>query len=180
MKTDRVGNVTEIGGNAELNALRAQTETNGIDGVVWDGETVYIDVADGDGRARLEQLELSRMSAPVDRRRGEMRHIYGHFHPFGDSGQTGDMIAMLVGNEDTIQSFGLLTNRSESLHSLAHAQTGIHQQPRLLGCDKCCVAGTAAGENADFDHGSSLVSTIDKKDKLNYARVSDRLRCRSQ
>ena len=57
MKLDRLGHVAQIGGDADLDALRLEAEAHRIDGVVRNAEALDLDIADAKRRARLEGLE---------------------------------------------------------------------------------------------------------------------------
>ena len=49
--TDAVGHVSQIGADADLNAVAAKGEADGIDSVVRDGERLHCDVANLEGAA---------------------------------------------------------------------------------------------------------------------------------
>src|SRR5271169_1432718 len=54
--TNAVGHVSEIGANADLDAVAAKREADGIDSVVRDGERLHCDVADLEGATGAERL----------------------------------------------------------------------------------------------------------------------------
>jgi hypothetical protein len=47
--------------------------------------------------------------------------------------QAGDVIGMLVGDEDGVEVFQVLADGREALAELLHAQAGVHQDARLVG-----------------------------------------------
>src|SRR5262245_32585048 len=61
----RLGEIAEIGRNADPDAVRLQAEPNGIDRIVRDAETLHLDIADRNARAGLEGLQ-PRTTAPID------------------------------------------------------------------------------------------------------------------
>ena len=60
MEADRIRQIAEIGGDRNLDAFGAEGESDGIGGVVRDGETGDVDIADGETGAGLEQFEVRR------------------------------------------------------------------------------------------------------------------------
>src|SRR5271166_6452000 len=54
--TNTVGHVSEIGADADLDAVAAKREADGIDSIVRDGERLHCDVADLEGAAGAEGL----------------------------------------------------------------------------------------------------------------------------
>src|SRR5436305_7716262 len=71
----RCGNVPEIGGDADANALRFEAESDGVDGVVRNAETLDLDIADLKRGARLERLEDGDGNFPVDGWSGEASEV---------------------------------------------------------------------------------------------------------
>src|SRR6266567_1373891 len=55
--------VSQIGADADLDALTAEGEADGIDGIVSNGERHYRDVADLEGAAGGEELETFEVDA---------------------------------------------------------------------------------------------------------------------
>jgi hypothetical protein len=54
------------------------------------------------------------------------------------------MITVFVSDQDSVQVMYVLANRCQALRYFTTAQTGIDQNPGLVGRDKCRVARTAA------------------------------------
>ena len=104
MNFDEFGHVAEVGDDGELSTVGAEGECDRVSGVMRNSEGVDIDIADGECRPGLEQFELRGELAPgfgrQDGGRGEARDVDGNVQLAGDGAQTGDVIGMLVGNED--------------------------------------------------------------------------------
>ena len=74
MNFDRIRHVAEIGRDADLDAFGVETEPDGIDGIMRNGEALHRNIADHPARACLEMLDreaapVFRRSVPVDQRR---------------------------------------------------------------------------------------------------------------
>jgi hypothetical protein len=70
---DGIGQVPEIGRDSDLDALRADAETDRIDGIVRHREAVDVDIADCEPGAGLKAIERRLEFFPIDRLRGEPR-----------------------------------------------------------------------------------------------------------
>lgn len=73
MDFDGIGHVAQICRDSDLDSLRAEAEANWIDSVMWDGETVDIDIAYREPRTGLEAVERGLEFFPIDGLRREAR-----------------------------------------------------------------------------------------------------------
>src|ERR1039458_5921888 len=116
-------------------------------------ETPHLDIADPEAGARLEGFQpLRRLRAPVDRRRREQRHTdHGaHILIARQHGESRHVIRVFVGDQDGVDILQRFANGGEALAQFAHTQAGIHQDSRIFGGQEGGVAGTAAGQHAEF------------------------------
>jgi len=65
---------------------------------------------------------------------------------------------MLMGDQDSVQRFGVDINGGESGEGFALAEAGVNQDARVLAADVAAVAGARSGENADANDGGNLGS----------------------
>ncbi len=165
MELDGIGNVAEVGDDADVDALRVKTVAHGIDGVVGDGEAVDVDIADGEARASLETLQARRGVLPIDERRGLVRHVDGGGGFFRETDETGDVIAMLVGDEDGVEATGLLTDGGEPPGEFLEAEAGVDEDAGPVGRDECAIAGAAAREHAEFDDDGLPWNSCSRKER---------------
>src|ERR1041385_5024117 len=128
-------NVPEIGGEADLDSLRVEGKADGVGGVVRDGEGHDLDIANvkaAAGRKNLEPGKLRRFSRRVADRAGpSLMRSAGHenwnIEFLGESGQTIDMIAMFMRNDDRRKRVGIFAGRFHAFECLAARDTSIDQ-----------------------------------------------------
>ena len=128
-------------------------EADGIDRVVRNREALDAHVADVEDGTGLELLDLRRGAflpfAPVDGGRGELGEIDGNLQRAGKHGKAGDMVAVLVGNDDGAERFRRDADGLEAGKSLALAEAGINENPRVFATDVGAIAGTRCGEDTN-------------------------------
>jgi hypothetical protein len=122
---DRIGEIAQVGGDRNFDALGAEGETDRVGGVVGDGEAGDVDIADGETGSGLKQFELRRIFIPRNGRRGEPRNINRNAQLAGDDLKARDVIGMLVGNQNRGQRFRLAVGGAEAFESFLTGQAGI-------------------------------------------------------
>ncbi len=151
VELDGIRNVAEIGDHAELDALGAEAEADGVDGIVRDSEAVDFDVADREARAGLKTLEARCGVFPIDQRRGLMCHVDRGRSFFCEAHEAGDVIAMLVGDEDGVEAAGLFADGRKAPGEFLETEAGVDQDTGAVRGQQRTIAGTAAREHAEFD-----------------------------
>ena len=109
--------------------------------------------------AGLEGFEPRRRRlAPIDRRRGQSRHVDGGAHGLvaRQDRQAGDVIGMLVRNQDGVDIVERFADRRQALAQFPHAQARVDQDARIFGGQERGVSGTAAGQHAELDDNGTL------------------------
>src|SRR5258708_9901140 len=71
-----IRHIAEVGDDADLDALRTETEADRIDGVVRDGEAVDVDISDRKRSPGLETVQLGSVLAPGNGGAGQGRGGY--------------------------------------------------------------------------------------------------------
>ncbi len=96
-------------------------------------EALHLDIADLKTRAGLKRFQARLAFAPIDGRRGEARHINDGADVFvaRQHGQAGDVVGMLVGDEDGVEVFQVFADGGQAFGELSHAQARVHQDARL-------------------------------------------------
>jgi len=130
MESRRFGKVAEIGGDGNFDALGAERKSDGILRVVRDGKRGDVDIADGERCAGLELFELGRVFAPRNRGRGEARDVDGDVEFFGDRREAGDVIGVLVSDQDGVDRFGIDAGGGAAFEGLFAAQSGVDEEAR--------------------------------------------------
>ncbi len=120
-------------------------------------EALHVDIPDPQPRTGLKRLEPWLRFSPIDGRRGQPRHVDCGFDFLvaRQHRQAGHVIGMLVGDEDRVELFQGLADRSEAFRQLPHAETGIHQNARLVGNQQRRIARTAARQYAELNDDPS-------------------------
>src|SRR5579872_938369 len=150
MELDRVRDISEIGDDADLDALRLKAKAYRVDGIMRNGEAVDFDVADGQARARLKALQARGTAFPIDQRRREATDVNHGSDFLREPRQAADVIRVLVRDQDGVDAVGLLANGCQALRELLETEAGVDQDAGLLGRDQRAVSGTAAREHAKF------------------------------
>src|ERR1035438_3090469 len=151
MKLDGIRQVAKICNYTDLDSVRAKAESHRIDGIVWDGKTVHLDVADGERGSCLKAIELGRVFAPGKRGSCQTRDVNGRVELPSQRNQAAHMIGVLMGDQDGIHAVALLINSGKTREKIALTQAGVHQDTGTLGSDEGRVSRTAAGEHTNFD-----------------------------
>jgi hypothetical protein len=68
------------------------------------------------------------------------------------------MIAVLMRDQDGVETIEAFANSSQTLGNLSPAESGIDEYARPIRRDKGRISGTAAGENTNFDDGLLLLA----------------------
>ena len=153
MELDGFGHVAQVGGDADAHALGFEAEAHRVDGVVRDAEALHFDIADPEAGAGLEGLQARRRNgAPVDGGGGQARQVDHGADALlaGQHRKTGDVIGVFVGDQDGVDGLERFTDRGEAFAQFAHAEAGVDQNARIFGGQEGGVAGTAAGQHAEF------------------------------
>jgi hypothetical protein len=66
MELDGIGKIAEVGDETDFDALRAEAEAYGVDGVVRNGEGVDFDIAYREACAGLKRLDCRERAIPLD------------------------------------------------------------------------------------------------------------------
>jgi Ni/Co efflux regulator RcnB len=166
MHLDRIRHVAQIRGDAYFNAFGMKTESDGIDRVVRDGEALNHDIAHDPARTRLKALDWrSGHVVPVDERRRQSRNedrkrFAALFPPADQARQPGNVIGVLVSNENGVKIFQLLADPGEPPSQFANTETRIDQNARLRSGKECRITGTAARECAKSDQKTKLPCSV--------------------
>lgn len=123
MHTQRICDVAQVGGDGNLDSLRSECEAHRIDGIVRDGETRNIEIADAKRAAGLKLFEHGSGLTPIDEARGAAADIDRKtaFGAIDQSGQPLGVVRMLVRDQDGGQSVNVFSNGGQALRDFAAA-----------------------------------------------------------
>ena len=132
-----------------------EDETDRIHGIVGNRKRMDADVVDGKVRPRLELTDV-RVDGELGLAQnlgGEPGAIHRDRRRFAEDTHSGDMVMMLVGQEDGVEHGRIHSQGGQAQGNLAGAQSGIDEQPASVRFDKGAVPPAATPENRDTEHG---------------------------
>ena len=150
---DQFRHVPKVGDEGYVADRGAQQITDGVLGVMRNGEGVHQQVADFKARAGLEQpaiefcfelkfKRLLRVAVAIDR---DVQ--FG-----GNAGETLDVVAVLMRNQDGGEILRHPADFLEAFSDLARAEPGVHEHAGFSGFDVGAIAAGTAAENGKFDN----------------------------
>lgn len=154
--TDALGDdardVAEVGGKADVARSGAQEEAHRVLRIVRQRERLDREVADFKARAGGEQPEFGAHAGDTfDFVLGGAIAVNGQVQFVRESFQAGDVITVLMGDENGREIFRRAADAGQALADLSHAESRVHQHARLAGFNITAVAGGAAAEDREFD-----------------------------
>jgi hypothetical protein len=152
-----VGHVSEIGADADLDAVTAKREADGIDSVVRNGERLHCDVADLEGAAggeRLPTRDRDAVAGAVTRKllirvirwAGDVNR---DLEPLGQYVQSTDVVGVLVRDEDGVDAVWIKAAQNHAPQKLAAGETCVHQQVGAGTGDNGAVPLASARQHGD-------------------------------
>ena len=161
----RLRHVPQVGDQPHLNALGAEAKRDRVDGVVGDREAVDFDVPYGEAPPGFKVLELWFHAVPIESVIGQRGDVDRRLQPLGKLRQAGNVVGMLVGNQDGVDPLRILADRFQALAGLAKAEADVHQQAHLFGGDQSRVAAAAAAQLANSKTRNTLLPAAGKRNR---------------
>ena len=157
---DQFCRMAEIGDEPDIADGGVEQITDGVLGVVRDGECVHHHVGDFKARARVEEPAVEfRLQLKFKRLLCGAVAVNGDVEFLRDAGESLNMVGMFVSDENGGEVFRHTADGGEALADLARAEPGVHKYPRLSGFDVGAISARTAAEDGKFDgHRRTLVS----------------------
>jgi hypothetical protein len=164
---DELGHVAEVGDQAELRAVGAEGEANGVGGIVRYGEGVNLDIADGEALAGLDGfdtvealVQLVRQDA-AERFEGRRSDEQRRLPQSQELGQAVAVVGVLVGDEDAVEAIERSFDGGEAGEGFALAESGVDKEASTPGLEQRAIARTSRRQNrnAQADHSPSVRNT---------------------
>jgi len=152
---DYFGHVTKIGDKANAAQARVKCEADWIDCVVRYGKSLHRDVTDLEFRAGAKDLPVGMMieRAVIPNGFGGLGVRVNWKIEFPAKNlQATNVVAVFMGEKNTVELFGIRAALLESKNDLSCAQPAIDQNFTMIGRDERAVAGTAAPERRQTEH----------------------------
>ena len=151
-----VVDVSEIGEDADGDGVAADGEADRIGGVVRDGKSGDFEGVQAEGAARGEEAPFGGGIAfilPADFVRGKARGVNRTTESAKQDGQTADVVAMFVGQQDGADGGRVEARGVEALKGFFRAETGIDQDGGVIRKDDGRIAIAAAAQDDEFHTG---------------------------
>jgi len=142
MDPDVIGQVAEIGADGDLGAIGAEGESDGVGGVVRDGECVDVDIADGEALPGLDGLDTPKALAEgvgqdalegVHRRLGDVQR---RFPEAEDLREAVAVVGVLVGDENGVEAIDVAFDGGETGQGFALAEAGVNEDAGAIGFEQ--------------------------------------------
>ena len=155
---DEFCGVAEVGQKANVSRARADQEPNRIVCVMRDGESVHDDVSHFKRRASAEDPAIeSGIELVLNGLLGETVAEDWNLKFRAQGCQTLNVITVFMGDENATQQLRRSPDGGKPLSDLTSAQTGVDEQPRLVGFEVSAIARGAATQDRQFDwHAPTL------------------------
>jgi len=155
MDFDQFRHIAEIGANGDLGAVGAESETDGVGGIVGNGESVDVNIADRKPLARLYGFNTTEAFAEGVRENA-LQSIHGGFGdikgglPEAENlRETIAMVGVFVGDENGVEATEVALDGGEARQCFAFAKASVYQDAGAFGFEQSKVARTAGSEDGD-------------------------------
>ena len=149
MKFHELGQVAEVGDDGDFRPTRAESESQGIDGVMRNRKWRDFNIADDEP---VSGADVFHMVEALLRALGQ-NAVYFGVRGFGeihrgaplaeDLREAANMIAMFVRDHDAVESVDQALDCSQPPQRFFFAETRIHQETRPLGFEQRAIARAA-------------------------------------
>jgi hypothetical protein len=152
---DKLRHVAEVGADGHLGAVGAKSETDGIDGIVRDGEGVDVNVADTEALAGLNGFDAAEALAEGFRKNalknahGGLGDIKRDLPETENLRKTVAVIGVLVGNEDGVEMIEVAFDGGETSESFAFTEASVNKDAGAFGFEQSKIARAAGRQNRD-------------------------------
>lgn len=155
MDANVIGHEAEVGADGDLVAVGAESEADGVDGIVGNAEGVDVNVADGEGLATfdgfnaMEALAESFGEDAAEGAHGGFGDIERSFPEAENLREAGAVVGVLVGDEDGVEVVELFFDSGEAGEGFALAEARVNEDTGAIGFEQGEVARTAGSEDGD-------------------------------
>ena len=146
---DKLGHIAEVGTDGNLGTVGAKGETDGIDGIVRDSESVDVDVADTKALARLNRFNTAEAFAES---LGEntLKNAHGRFRDEERSlPETENLrkpvavIGVFVSDEDSVEMIEVAFDGGETSERFAFTKASVNEDAGMFGFEQGKIARAA-------------------------------------
>ena len=133
--------VAQVGDDGKLGAVGAEREGDRVGSVMRDGESVDVDITDGEALAGVNGFEALEALAErvgknlVHRVHGRFGNVERSFPQSEHLREAAAVVGVLVGDEDAVEMAGGLFDGGEASKSFALAESGVNEEAGALGLE---------------------------------------------
>jgi len=134
--------IAEIGADGNFGAVGAEGESDGVGGVVRDGEGVDVDVADGETLAGLDGFDAAETLAESIRQNAlesfhrRLSDVERGFPEAEDLRQAVAVVGVLVRDEDRVEAINVALNGGEASEGFALSEAGVNEDASSFGFEQ--------------------------------------------
>jgi len=151
---DEFGRMAEVRQEPEAGGAVFDDEADRVTGVVWDGECLDHEVADGKAVARDKQSPLVEFrEGMAEAVGGGAIAVEGELVRAAQDAQSRGVVGVLVGQENAVEVLKTKPHGLQPPRDLAGAETGIDQESGLARFDEGAVSRTPAAQDSEPQHG---------------------------
>jgi len=149
MDPDVIRQVAEIGADGDFGAVGTEGESDGVGGVVRDGERVDVDIADRETLAGLDGFDAAETFAEgvgKDALEGvhcRLRDVKRRFPKAENLREAVAVVRVLVGDEDGVEAVDVALDGGEAGESFALSEAGVNEDAGSFGFEQGEIARTA-------------------------------------
>jgi hypothetical protein len=156
------GRVPEIGDEPKPAPARVESVPNRFDCIVRHRKGLNGNIANGEFRAGAEEppMPVLRQRPAPNRFRGQRVAINRDSKFPAEHFQSADMIAVFMGEENSVELFWPDSAEFEPENKLPRAQSAIDQEPAMIGRKQRRVPGAAAAEHREAEHSRYIASGV--------------------
>jgi hypothetical protein len=155
MDFDQFRHIAEIGADGDLGAVGPESETDRVGGIVGDGESMDVNVADGKTLTGLYGFDATETFTERVRENA-LQSIHGGFGDIKGSlpeaenlRETIAMVGVFMSDENGVEAIEVALNGGEASQGFAFAKASVYQDAGAFGCEQGKVARTAGSEDGD-------------------------------
>jgi len=142
MDPDVIRQVAEIGADGDFGPIGAEGESDRVGGVVWDGESVNIDVANGEALAGLDRFDTAESLAEgvgqdaLQRVHSGFGDVERCFPEAKNLREAVAVIGVFVGDENRVKAINVAFDSGEAGESFALSEAGVNEDAGAFGFEQ--------------------------------------------
>ncbi len=142
MDFHKFGHVAEIGADRDLRAVGAEGEADGIGGIVRNGKSVNINIANGKALASLNGFDAAEAFAEsfgedaLESVHGGFGDVQRSFPKAENLREAVAVVGVLVGDEHGVEAIEVALDRSEPSEGFTFTEAGVDEDAGALGFEQ--------------------------------------------